>query len=356
MKNFSYKKKIDPQDVIINEPKKKINKQQKIFTLFFIILFAYLAWYFTKDAFVTTFDGNIVSHHNNSYLMNDVFLFEIKVKPGDVVNAGDTILSYVYTDMLYSALNPIEFNFFQQKQYALNMSKGEKQLELKTLIRQRMSLRKLAEKTHKNISLGLNTMSDEVNYSIEIEQVKQNIDYTKKIIEHYNNSLDSLNAAHEKSFKDALDPFEHTMNHTNNNIYKFGDIIKYLVASEKTLILAINKYPGNIVFKKESIMLVYPITEGQENIYIEMIVPPMFLNEMRNGDKVKILFGNSDFGDGTIQINNTYMKIVSSFKLGQFSAEKEAAIIRVDIDSSANLSLKYQVSGLPVKLQYTRKW
>ena len=103
-------------------------------------------------------------------------------------------------------------------------------------------------------------------------------------------------------------------------------------------------------------MLVYPIIEGRKNIHIEMIVQPRFLNEMVDNEEVEIYFGEKYFGDGIIKINNTYMKDVSSFKLGQFSAEKEAAIIRVNIDSAANLALKYQVRGLPVKLRYTRRW
>ncbi len=356
MQNFSHKKQIDPQDVIINQPKKKINKQQIIFTIFFLSVFGYLTWYFTKDLYVSTFQGNIISHHNDVYLMNDIFLLDVKVEPGDVINAGDTMLIYIYTDMLYSVLNPIKLNGYQQEIYDLNMAKGAKILELRTLITQKTFLQKLANKTNKNISLGLNTRSDEIDYLIEIESIKQKIDYTRNMISHYSRSVDSVNVKQSSSFQQVIDPFTQTREFIDENIHKFGGILQYVIASEKTLVLTINKHPGNLVFKRESIMLVYPVVEGRGNIYIEMIMQPSFLNEMKNDEKVKIYFGPKYFGDGTIQINNTFMKDVSSFKLGQFSAGREAAIVRVAIDSTANLPLKYQVNGLPVKLRYNRNW
>ncbi len=356
MQNFSYKRPIDPQDAIIDKPKKKINVQQRVFTAFFAVVFGFLGWYFSRDLFVATFEGNIISYHGESLLMNDVFLLDIKVNPGDIVEAGDTMFYFLYTDMLYSAINPTKFSDYQQEQLSLNISRSEKYLELKTIERQEKSLLKLKDTVDHNISLGLNRESDKIGYSIEIEGTRQQSDYTKNMIKLYSNFIDTLNFGSGQYLSNILDPFESTNEYMNKNIDRFGEMLHYLVAQEKTLILAINKYPGNVVFKGDPIMLIYPIEGGRERIYIEMIVKPKFLNEMRDGDKVEITFGTQNMGTGTVRINNTYMRDVSSLKLGKFATEKEGAIMRVDIDNPEDWSLKYQIGGLPVKLKYTRRW
>lgn len=356
MKNFSYKRTINAEEILIDKPKKKINKQQRIFVTFFVLLFGTLGWYFTKDLFIATFDGNIVSFHEETYLMDDVFLLDVKVKPGDIVSAGDTMLYFLYTHMLYSAMNPIGFSDYEQKLLTFNIAKGENLLELKAIKKQERALQLLINKVNHNISLGLNTTKDLASYSIELERVKQQLDYTQNIVNLYANSIRTLNYTQNQHLPQILDPFKNTNDYLIENLDKFGDMLQYLVAPEKTLILAINKYPSNIVFKQDPIMLIYPIEEGSKRIHIEMIVKPRFLNEMNDGEAVEIYFGTRYMGDGTIKINNTYMKNVNSVKLGKFSTDQEGAIIRINIDNPEELSLKYQVSGLPVKLNYRRNW
>lgn len=356
MQNFSYKRPIDPQDAIIDMPKKRINVQQKVFTLVFVLIFSLLGWYFSKDLFIATFDGNIISYHGESMLIDDAFILDVKVKPGDIVEAGDTMLLFLYTDMLYSAMNSTTFSDYQQKLFTIKMAKDRDILELKTLRKQEKAIQRLKNRVTKNIPLGLNTSIDEMNYSIEIEQIKQKIEYVEDKIDLYTHSTNSIDYIPGPHLVDVLDPFEITHEYVNSHLGQYGDMLQYLVAPERTLILAINKYPSNIVFKEDPIMLIYPIDEGRERIHIEMIVKPWFLNEMKDGEKVDINFGSQYMGTGTIKINNTYMRSVRPIKLGQFSTDYEGAIIRVNIDNPEELSLKYQINGLPVKLEYKRRW
>lgn len=355
MQNFSFKRKVEPQEVLIETPKKKINRQQQLFTLFFLLVAISLIWYFAKDLFYATFEGNIISHHGENYLMNDAFLLDVTVESGDIVNAGDTMLYFMYTDMFYSAMSPETLESYKQKISVLINAKKKLILELRTVINQKNSLLALHKEVRQNILLGLSTVGEEATYLIEIENIAQEINYMEKVIQLNTHSIDSIILEHENYMDNLLDPFENTSEYMLKNKSKFGDMLQYLVAPEKTLILAINKYPGNIIFKEDPIMLIYPIDEGAKRIHIEMIVPPRFLNEMTNGDKVEIYFGKKYLDDGTIKINNTYMKKVNSVKLGHFSADQEGAIIRVNIDNPSKLSLKYQVSGLPVELTYKRK-
>ncbi len=356
MQNFSYKRPIDPQETVIDKPKKKINIQQKVFTFVFSVIFIVLGWYFSKDLFIATFDGNIISYHGESHLISDAFLLDVRVEPGDIVEAGDTMLLFLYTDMLYSAMNSTTFSDYQQKLFTLKMAKDENLLELRSLQNQEKAILKLKNGVKKNIPLGLHTVMDERDYEIELERIRRNINYVRSKINLYTYSTNSSDYIPGPHLVDVLDPFEITHEYINSHLSDYGDMLQYLVAPEKTLILAINKYPSNIVFKGDPIMLIYPIDEGRKRIHIEMIVPPQFLNEMRDGEKVDINFGTQHMGTGTIKINNTYMRSVKPIKLGQFSTDYEGAIIRVKIDNPEELSLKYQINGLPIKLDYKRKW
>ena len=356
MQTFSYKRPIDPQDAIIDKPKKKINVQQRVFTSFFAVVFIVLGWYFSRDMFVATFEGNIISYQGESNLMNDIFLLDIKVESGDIINAGDTMFYFLYTDMLYSGMNPDRSDGYEQQRLAFDVSRSEKIVELQSVGQQIKTLEQLRDGVTHNIPLGLNDQMDQMDYSIEIEARRQKYNFTKKRISLYSRYIDSISFISGQYLADFLNPFENTNEYMDKNLHRFGEMLHCLVAHEKTLILAINEYPGNVVFKGEPIMLIYPIEGGRERIHIEMIVKPRFLNEMIDGDKVDIQFGSQYMGTGTIQINNTYMRSVSSLKLGKFSTEKEGAIIRVDIDHPEKLSLKYQISGLPVKLKYKRRW
>lgn len=357
MDNFSYKKSLDANSIIINDGKRKVNKQQVFFTILFVVIAFYMSWYFTKDYFITTFNGNVVTYQRGSRLLEDAYILEMNIKPGQMLFPGDTAFSFVYTKMIYNVLDPTSFTDIQVKGVELNLRQRESKIELEALISKKKELQVLIDEMEHNILIGINTQNDVINYIIEMTNVNQSIVQAESMVKVYRTTLDSIiSISGIRTFQEVS---PHTVSNKEflKNRKSHGALMQYRVANDTVVVLKIEKIQGSMVFKGESVCTVYPFGQSGANTraYIEMIAGPEFITEMSDGEQVDIYLDNKLLGTGVLSMYNVYIEEVESSKLGAFATGKDAAIVRVNINDLASWPLKYHMDNLPVKIKYYRE-
>ena len=98
MKDFKYSTTQQEVEIesILKQRKRKIAKQQIIFSLILTCILAVVALYFVRKIVYTDFDGYIDTDFNDVRAMDDLFVMEVYKDIGDIVVPGDTLFSYVY--------------------------------------------------------------------------------------------------------------------------------------------------------------------------------------------------------------------------------------------------------------------
>lgn len=107
MRNFSYNKEPQEQGVeeILKYHKKRLFKQQLVFTCIFVALLVVGACYLYRRTVYTYYDGYVKLDQNHIRAIDDIFVLRIYPKTGDRVQAGDTLFSYVLIDNILEQQN-----------------------------------------------------------------------------------------------------------------------------------------------------------------------------------------------------------------------------------------------------------
>lgn len=353
MDNFSYKKSLEARNIVIKTANKKVNIQQKIFATIFAIFCMIFLFYFTTNYLVKTFHGRMVTLTRESLLAYDALMVDMYVKPGEIMYPGDTIYSYIYAEMLYDIRNPNSLTDYQSRIVQLEMLISKTRLELEALIIKKEDVQKLTDEMAHNILIGTNTKSDEIDYLIEMSDIDKNIYVAKNLLNVYNMLYLKSDI---KSISRKPQPYLlHAHREFISGVREFGSLIQYKVAADTVLVFRVNKIAGEMSLKGESICSVYPLCQYFMNqTHVEMMIPPEFIHELDEDEKVDVYLGSSLIATGTLKLNNPYMENVASNKLGLFNSSIEAAIIRVELDNIRKLPLKYHMSYLPLTLKYYR--
>ena len=95
MKDFKYSTTQQEVEIesILKQRKRKIAKQQIIFSLILTCILAVVALYFVRKIVYTDFDGYIDTDFNDVRAMDDLFVMEVYKDIGDIVVPGDTLFS-----------------------------------------------------------------------------------------------------------------------------------------------------------------------------------------------------------------------------------------------------------------------
>lgn len=355
MKDFTYKKTLDTQSIIVSKQTKKKNKQQLLFTLFFVLLLTSAVGYWTYKSYIKSINGYIVSRYHDITLIDDAFVVNIYVKQGDMIKAGDTLFSYVLANVLNEANNPNVITDLEAERRTLTLKVAGLQSELNMLQASQDSLLPVIDELKRNIQLGVAT-TDQLNPLLltwqDLKNRETNARHLLTVNQQYQDETDLL--IRETGNKRL--PASYTLSYLSKNEKIYGRLLQYRIAVDDLYVIEMYALPSKLIYKKDPVMNVYTYANPRKSdIHISALIDPTFLIELSEGDQVQIYLGTSYLGSGTFSLRSSYVKKVDAFKLSGFSENNEAVFVRVDFDDINALPLKYHVNNLPVVLHYKRR-
>lgn len=355
MKQFSHKTQLNSQQSTLARIEKRTNKQSTIFTLLFFIVLLITSAYIVYNLVVSQYDGYIVCRNIEVHQADDISVVEYFVKPGDVVNEGDTLFSYIQINWLNDYVNPNTIVSSDLRaidaQLRYNRLKSQLQMERNSAD----SLYHLIETTKHDVELGVATLQMLEGREWEYSKMREQISHTERLIsiEHdvIGSSLDYM------SYSKDIEPAD---NYTYNERFEkkaaFGKAFKYKKAFVDMRIVELNANVSEIVYRQEPVLTYFPHNHSEiSDLHIKLLLPPSKVSTISEGTVMEAYSGRQYLGEATAVFSSSFVKEDMKHKNKRFSSENENVIIRMELKSIDKFPNKFEIDKLPITLRY-RKW
>ena len=107
MRNFQFNEGQALEDqrieTVIKQRKKKLRTQQTIFFVLLLFILAGFSYYVFNKVAYTDFDGYVQTDYRHFRAKDDINLYKMYKKVGDIVVPGDTLYSYMFLDNILAS-------------------------------------------------------------------------------------------------------------------------------------------------------------------------------------------------------------------------------------------------------------
>ena len=339
--------------IVVDKIKKTIKRQNVVFSILFsflgFILFSYLFYNFT----ITKYDGYIVCKNLKIVDIDDISIIDCRVMPGDVLLEGDTLLSFVYVNWLQNFANPNINSAVQMREIEAKLRYERLKSELVYEEQKQDSLYHILKEAKIDLKFGLIKLKRMEEIEWDYFNVLEQIKHIKRLLKiekiEWNAAIKGLPLA------DSIEPLAV---YTKKERLRFknavGDAYKYKRAFTDMKIVEVNKNIGEIAYKKDVILTVYPYNDSQlSDLHIKMLVPSDNLYKIEEGTIMRVFSGDKFITTGKVAFSSSYTQNVEYDKM-KIHANK-TIVVRLELDSSKILDTKYQIDNLPIVV-YHDKW
>lgn len=354
MQQFSYKNQVSTSATVVDRMNKKINRQRVIFSIFFVLVILEAFSYIFYNKAIETYEGYVVCRNGEIRMPEDISLVEYFVEPGDIVNGGDTLFSYIvssWIDNMYNPnvlLDPIKYSRDADIKIAqLNSSLISLKNSADSLVTQINTLKK-------EVKVGVSTRDALEAKEWSYFQIRDQIRHTKRLIEVEEENKRNVSKYMPNTLETSPNE-DFTYQNIISKKESFGKAFKYQLALTDMQVVSLNGKPGTLVYKKEPIVTFYPYNDPRlSDLHMLLLLPPNSLDKFQDRATLKGFVGDVHIGDGRVMITTTHVKEVDPQKISIFSQGKEAVVIRLEIINPEKFPQEYQIDNLPIKLQYDR--
>ncbi len=352
MKKLTFRKEYNTTDNFLSTIENKKKKQNRIYSSFFIILILLIISYILYGISVEKVDGYIHCKSFSVHLADDVLISELKAKPGDYFNEGETLFSCVYINWLNDAANPniTATPLLRSIEHKQDIEKNKSKLKQEK--RSADSIKNIINKIEKEIKLGISTSAELEDKKWEYLKIEEEIDHIKNLIKIDSASSDF--AMTKYSFKDTVRTMGYyTYRNRPHNNKDFGEAYRIKVAFTDLKIIDIKTNVGDIVYKGETILTYLPYNKPElTDLHIKAIIPAERLEKIRAGERFKATIGNEILSTVTLSVSTSYM---NNTELEDGKIKDNSVIMRVNFPPGYTLPTKYMIDKLPVTLK-NYKW
>lgn len=292
MKKFQYNP-IDKQENIedvLKYRKRKIAKQQLIFTLILLVIAGVVALYVVRKITYTELNGFIKVDLNNFRSPEDVFLKRMYVAPGDFVVPGDTLYSYFYLNTLLEQYNVNHVPDVVNRNRDIRMQYVSVLQEINLCnVKIRELERQIAVEDH-NIQFGLSSNVHKLELERELKEVKEKLHGKQMELSVLSGISKELKDAVKRSGYDGGLPIslDYLINLTTH-----GRMNPYYRLAQDTAIITDIMFPNNsIIFKKENILQLRSTDLETSNMRIIAYVPIDKIDKVNNSTRAEVIIND----------------------------------------------------------------
>lgn len=352
MKNFTYRSLDERENIeeILKRRRRKINRQQILSVVIFMIILGSLALYIAHHVYYTVLDGYVHVDTNKVRTPFDIYLDSVYVKTGDLVIPGDTLYSYYMLNLLIDNVNPDEEPpmVAVSRNYKLQYETARQQIEvLKVRIAE---LKKQILTEDHNIALGLSSNSHKLDLQRDLKEAEARLKALQAELETLRRTRDETKvvfqrqrAAHDGSLLPQI--------YDDARSASMRRAISYRLASDSSLITDVKAPFRMIFFKEEEIMTKQHLNLEENNLKIVAYVPVDKMTRINNNSKAEIVVNDEVSFKAHVNVLGTRTELIPENLRSYFSKKNTAVIALFDIDKDQTIPLWSLASGMPVSVR-----
>lgn len=359
MKNISHTRVIDNStNNIVKEMNKRAKKQNRAYTIIFLLLGVFILFYFAYIYSVARYDGFIVIHNSTIRHIDNIVVVDYNVKPGDLVKEGDTLYSYININYTSRISDPyVIFETDGRKRdaiYRRDKLKSE-YIEQKRALD---SLQIIIGRTKNDVKLGVSTKEFLEELQWQNIQAYEKMENTQRLINQEQGIINNLNTTFEYGQRiESISAYSH--NYSKEHLEIFGSAYKHRIAYVDMIIVDIDARHGVLVMDGEPIITYMPYNNPEMlDIHVKMLLTPKEFSNVDAGMIFDVYIGDDKVGDVQSTYSSTYIKNSNSKKQSgaeyEYSHNNKEIIVRAEFLDKKTLVQKYQVDGFPITLKKIR--
>lgn len=351
MKDFKYTtaQKETEIESILKQRKRKIAKQQLVFTLILAGIVAVVVMYFARRIIYTDFDGYINTDFNDVRAMDDLFVMETYKEIGDIVVPGDTLFSYVYLtnfkEQEYIGSEPdiisqnrnlwIQYNLARQDVDVLRVRIAELR-------------RQLAVEDH-NISFGLNDNEYKLKLEKELAESEEELKGLQRKLRVLRQAAGETEEAVGNSKVDGkILRFEHVR---KKDMMKKGGLLRYSIAVDTSVVTKVWIPELVTVLKGENIIQTQSFDLHRNNLSVVGYIPVNQMHKINRNTQVEVIINDDISFSAHVNLLGTRTEVIPEALRSKLSKDYMAIVVNFSIDPDQILPFWALVKHVPVTIR-----
>ncbi len=355
MKQFGFKNTEKTADSVIKAIENRAKRQSNVYRLGFIAISLVIIWFILNSLSVMRYDGYISHKDIRMREISNIAIVDYYVKPGDVVNEGDTLYSYLMVDWLEDQVNPLSDNIANEKKIDSDLRIAKYKSEIVEINNTIYSLHTAINKIKRDIYSGVKTEDELVNLNLELsERIEKSKHIRRAISAEY-----EMQAKYNYDISNTTSLISQGLSERRANLEQYGKALKYRVAYVDSKIINIKAAIGMLTLEKEDVLTFQPIGHpDMANSHIEMIVEANKYGDIEEGMEVDVYAGGEFLCEANVSFLGVRMAEAYSDMeslLDRSTNINGKLIVSLNFKLGYDLPEKYFIHNYPVEIRH-RVW
>lgn len=356
MKKFTFKEHKQSQlEEILKYQKRKLRKQQIIFTTIFFLIVCAIIYYLADSYLYAQFDGFISLNTTSHRAICPLYITKIYHKEGEIVKEGDTLYTYINLDFFTNMSNlsfssNVEMNYMNANEKVSNT-----RIEINSLKDKIKLMEEEIKKEEQNVRYGVTSTSTIGTLNRQIIDYRNQLKELMASLVQYQGIRTDYSSKMREAGLEATNPLETTLKNINLHLSEFGRAVGYGISHSDVLITQIEATPGSVLLTGEHVMEVQSLNIDNIGLHCEAYVTNEDLTNIYEGKKVEIIINDDVSYDGIVTSVGMHVSELPEEYRNAFHRENKAMCAIIQFKEGTVIPLPIATDNLPVKIRTMRR-
>lgn len=353
--SFSQTETNDQQDIerILRERKRKIYKQQFIYSVILaIIIAAICVWLYRKSVYVE-FDGYVSADYYTFRTDEDVYFLDSKWRVGDLILPGDTVFSYVIANNFYKH----ESNDYEPtilvRDRDMRVQYGVTRQDLNVLqVRISELERQLAVEDH-NIKFGLSDNHNKLRTEQELSETREQYKALRKKLGILWNAITQGQQSVQR-LTNGGHGYLRVADMRNVKLLDSLGVVRHSIAVDSSIVTEKLVPTYSLVLRGEPIMTSQGLNLADNNVSVVAYVKPDQMKYINYHTKANVIVTDKISYTASVLMLGARTEEIPGELRSTLSRDHTASIVVFNIDPDQDVPFWSLINGLPVMLRINK--
>ena len=352
MREFSFSSEERQNDIesILKERKRKIATQQIVFTIILLCILVIIGLWIGKNILYTEFDGYINADLNTLRHADDIYVLEVNKNVGDFIAPGDTLLSYVYSNIFYSHESTDSEPTVVVQNRNMRVDYGLARQDLEVLKVRIKELKKQLETEDHNIRFGLSDNLKKMKIEQELAEAEEQYNAQRRKLGVLWNALDQTKKAVQKTYNNNSG-FLRVQDMRNVELMKELGLVRYSIAVDSGIVTKVYVPELTLVLRGEPIISLQSFDLHRNNLSVVTYVMPRDMKHINRNTKAEVFVNDDVSFNASVLMLGTRTEEIPGELRSTLSRDHTAVIVVMGVDTGQVIPFWTLVKNIPVRIR-----
>ena len=352
MREFSFSSEERQNDIesILKERKRKIATQQIVFTIILLCILVIIGLWIGKNIIYTEFDGYINADLNTLRHADDIYVLEVNKNVGDFIAPGDTLLSYVYSNIFYSHESTDSEPTVVVQNRNMRVDYGLARQDLEVLKVRIKELKKQLETEDHNIRFGLSDNLKKMKIEQELAEAEEQYNAQRRKLGVLWNALDQTKKAVQKTYNNNSG-FLRVQDMRNVELMKELGLVRYSIAVDSGIVTKVYVPELTLVLRGEPIISLQSFDLHRNNLSVVTYVMPRDMKHINRNTKAEVFVNDDVSFNASVLMLGTRTEEIPGELRSTLSRDHTAVIVVMGVDTGQVIPFWTLVKNIPVRIR-----